>query len=122
MTPNEFTKAAGLIYEFTGVPKATVAKLRFVFNNFPFSWFEGGRGDGYYQVHSALPAGYFMESLRFLNANLGEIVESWKTWTIDLSTTLWYTIPYENFDSKKGWFFDKEAALEAVMPQKMKIK
>ena len=93
-----------------------------MFNNFPFSWFEGGRRDGYYQVHSALPAGYFIESLRFLNASLGEIVESWKTWTIDLSTARSYTIPYENFDSKKGWFFNRGAALEAVLPQKMKIR
>jgi hypothetical protein len=122
VTPNEFTKAVGLIHEFNGVSKATLAKLRYLFNNFPFSWFEGGRGDGYYQVHSALPASYFMESLRFLNASLAGIVETWKTWTIDLSTTFWYTIPYENFDSKNGWFFNKEAALEAVLPQKMKIK
>lgn len=122
VTPNEFTKAAGLIYEFSGVPKATVAKLRLLFNNFPFTWFEGGRGDGYYQVHSALPANYFMESLRFLNSSLADIVDDWKTWTVDLSTTFWYTIPYENFDSQKGWFFNKEAALEAVLPQKMKIR
>jgi len=122
VTPNEFAKAAGLIYEFRNVSKETLVKLRYLFNNFPFAWFEGGRKDGYYQVHSALPAGYFMESVRFLNASLGEIVESWKTWTIDLSTTLWYTIPYENFDDKKGWFFNEDAALEAVLPQGMKIK
>jgi DNA-binding transcriptional ArsR family regulator len=122
VTPNEFTEAGGLICEFSGVSKETLAKLRHLFNNFPFSWFEGGRKDGYYQVHSALPAEYFMESVRFLNASLAEIVENWKTWTIDLSTTLWYTIPYENFDDKKGWFFNEDAALEAVLPQRMKIK
>jgi hypothetical protein len=121
VNPKEFSKAAGLIHEFNGVSKETLAKLRLVFNNFPFSWFEGGRRDGYYQVHSALPAAHFMESLRFLNASLGEIVDSWKTWTIDLSTTLWYTLPYENCDNKKGWFFNKDAALGAVLPQKMKI-
>lgn len=122
VTPKELTKAVGLVHEFNGVSKETLGKLRFVFNNFPFSWFEGGRKDGYYQAHSALPAAYFMESVRFLNARLGEVVESWKTWTVDLSTTLWYTIPYENFDDKKGWFFDKAAALQAVVPQKMKIR
>ena len=53
---------------------------------------------------------------------MDETVQSWKAWMVDLSTTFWYTIPYENFDSKKGWFFDKEAALEAVLPQKMKIR
>jgi len=122
VTPNELKEAAGLIHEFNGVSKETLAKLRHLFNNFPFSWFEGGRRDGYYQVHSALPAGYFIESLRFLNASLGEIVESWKTWTTDLSTARWCTIPYENFDSKKGWFFNRGAALEAVLPQKMKMR
>lgn len=122
VTPKELTKAVGLIHEFNSVSKETLAKLRFVFNNFPFSWFEGGRGDGYYHAQSALPAGHFMESLRFLNASLGEIVESWKTWTIDLSTKVVYSMPYENFDSEKGWFFNRDAALEAVVPQKMKIK
>jgi DNA-binding transcriptional ArsR family regulator len=122
VTPKELTRAAGLIHEFNGISKKTLAKLRFVFNNFPFSWFEGGRGDGYYQVQSGLPAGQLMESLRFLNSSLGEIVSSWRTWTIDLSTTSWYTLPYENFDDKKGWFFNEGAALEAVLPRKMKIK
>jgi hypothetical protein len=122
VNPKEFSKAAGLIHEFIGVSKETLEKLRYVFNNFPFSWFEGGRRDGYYQVHSALPAAHFMESLRFLNASLGEIIDSWKTWTIDLSTTIWYTLPYENFDNQRGWFFDSDAALEAVFPQKMKIR
>jgi hypothetical protein len=122
VTPSDFKKAVGLVLEFNGVSKESLARLRLMFNNFPFAWFEAGRRDGYYQVHSALPAGSYMESLRFLNAHLGEIVEDWKTWTVDLSTTFRYTIPYENFDAKKGWFFDKEAALEAVLPQKMKIK
>jgi hypothetical protein len=122
VTPNEFTKAAGLIYEFNGVSRATLAKLRLLFNNFPFAWFEGGRGDGYYQVHSALPANYFMDSLRFINASLAGAVESWRASMVDLSTTFWYTVPYENFDDKKGWFFNKEAALAAVLPQKMKIR
>jgi len=122
VTPKEFTEAVGLVQEFNSVSKKTLAKLRYLFNNFPFSWFEGGRGDGYYQVHSALPAGYLMGSLRFLNTSLREIVESWKTWTIDLSTTRWYTIPYENFDDKKGWFFNRKAGLEAVLPQKMRMR
>jgi hypothetical protein len=122
VTPNEVTKAVGLMQEFKDVSKDQLAELRYVFNNFPFAWFEGGRKDGYYQVHSALPGSYFMESVRFLNASLGNIVESWTTWTVDLSTILNYTIPYENFDNKKGWFFNKEAALQAVLPQRMKIK
>ena len=63
-----------------------------------------------------------MESVRFLNAGLGGIAQSWKTWTIDLSTIHAYTIPYQNFDEKRGWFFNKEAALKAVLPQRMKIK
>jgi hypothetical protein len=122
VTADEFTKAVGLVHEFNGVSKASLAKLRLLFNNFPFSWFEAGSSEGYYQVHSALPAEYYMESLRFLNASLADTVKDWKTWTIDLSTTFRYTIPYENFDEKKGWFFDEDAALEAVLPLKMKIK
>jgi DNA-binding transcriptional ArsR family regulator len=122
VTPKELTRAAGLVHEFRGVTKERLAKLRTVFNNFPFSWFEGGRRDGYYQAQSALPAGYLMESLRFLNQSLAGVVDDWKTWTVDLSTSVWYTLPYENFDDEKGWFFNRDAALEAVVPQKMRIK
>jgi len=122
VTPKEFSEAAGLIHEFNGVSKGDAARLRLVFNNFPFSWFEGGRGDGYYHVQSALPAAHYMESLRFLNASLGKIVDSWKTWTVDLSTAVPYSIPYENFDNSKGWFFDKDRALEEVLPQRTKIR
>jgi hypothetical protein len=122
VTPKELTKALGLVYEFNNVSNETLGRLRLLFNNFPFSWFEGGRQDGYYQVHSALPATHYMESLRFLNAALAEIAEDWKVWTTDLSTSLWYTIPYENYDAKQGWFFNEDAALEAVVPQKLRIK
>jgi len=122
VTPKEYGKAVGMVHEFNDVSKETLGKLRLLFNNFPFSWFEGGRRNGYYQAQSALPAASFMEALRFLNSNLEDLVDSWKTWTVDLSTSFWYTIPYENFDNKKGWFFHKEAALDAVVPTMMKIK
>lgn len=122
VTSKELVKAVGLVHEFHDLSKESVSKLRLLFNNFPFAWFEGGRKDGYYQVQSGMPAGFFMESVRFLNSRLGEVVDDWKTWTVDLSTTQVYSIPYENFDNEKGWFFDEEAALEAVLAQKMKIK
>ena len=64
----------------------------------------------------------YMEALRFLNESVGQIVDNWTTWTVDLSTSRPYSIPYENFDEKKGWFFNSDAALEAVVPQKLKIK
>ncbi len=122
VTPEDLTGAVGLVQEFSGTSKKTVANLRYLFDSFPFSWFEGGRRDGYYQVHSALPARHLMGSMRFLNPSLREIIESWKTWTVDLSTTRWYTIPYQNFDDENGWFFDTDTALEAVLPPKMKAR
>lgn len=121
VTPREFKRAVGLVHEFKGVSKRSLARLRVLFNNFPFCWFEAGRSDGYYQVSSAMPAGYLMESLRFLNARLDEVAGDWKMWTVDLSTAHPHTIPYQNFDESKGWFFDKEMALKAVVPQALKI-
>ena len=122
VTPKESTKAVGLIQEFNGISTETLVKLRRLFNNFPFSWFEGGRKDGYYQVHAGLPANYFMESLRYLNTNVKGLVDDWKVWTVDLSSIRWFTIPYENFDEEKGWFFSEEAALQAVLPRKVKLR
>jgi len=122
VTPRDFRKAVCLVHEFRGVSSSTLSKLRVVFNSFPFCWFEAGRKDGYYQVNSALPPEYLMESLRFLNASLEGIAENWKTWTVDLATVHHHTIPYQNYDDETGWSFNREAALKAVLPQKMKIK
>ena len=122
VSSDKLRQAVGFVHEFNAVTKNNLAKLRLLFNNFPFSWFEGGSKEGYYQVHSALPAEHFMGSVRFLNASLAEITDTWKAWTVDLSTVHAYTIPYQNFDADKGWFFEKGAALKAVLPQKMKIK
>ena len=122
VTPKDFRKAVCLVHEFRDVSKSSLARLRFLFNKFPFSWFEAGRNDGYYQVNSALPPEYMMDSLRFLNTGLGGAVDAWRTWTIDLSTARTHTIPYQNFNEETGWFFNKDAALKAVIPQKLKIK
>ena len=121
VTQRETKGAMGLILEFNELSSRTTAELRLIFNNFPFAWFEGGRTDGYYQVHSAIPSGHFMESVRYLNSRLDGLVSGWKTWTTDLSSERPYTIPYENF-GKEGWFFDRESALRAVVPQGMRTK
>jgi len=118
----EVGKAAGLVYEFNNLSKKSVAELRTVVNNFPFAWFEAGRSDGYYQLQAAVPAGSLMEAVRFLGDQLSAYVGTWTAWTVDLSTSFWYTIPYENYDDEKGWFFEPESALEKILPQKMKIK
>ena len=120
-TPLEASKAIGLIYEFEGVTKAQVSKLRMVFNNFPFAWFEAGSREGYYQVHLGMPAEAFMDSSRSLTTRLTQIVDNWGTYTLDLATEKWYTIPYENFDGKKGWVFNQEKALGAVVPAKVSV-
>jgi len=120
VTKNRLGRAVGLVHEFTDLSRANLAKARLVFNNFPFAWFEGGNG-GYYQVHSAMPAEYFMESVRFLNESLNEASKDWRTWTVDLSTIHAYSIPYENF-GKDGWTFDQATALKQVLPQALKIK
>lgn len=122
VAPRDFSKAVCLIHEFRDLSKGSLARLRVLFNKFPFCWFEAGRKDGYYQTNSALPPEYLMESLRFLSRGLEEVVGEWKTWTIDLSTARHHTIPYQNFDEEKGWFFNEEAALKAVAPQKMKVR
>ena len=121
-SPADVSKAVGVVYEFEGVTKSQVSKLRLIFNNFPFSWFEAGSSDGYYQVHLGMPGEAFMESSRYLSSNLPGIVERWNTYPLDIASERWYTIPYENFDEKKGWVFNQARALKAVMPEKLAIK
>jgi hypothetical protein len=121
-SPREVSKAVGLIYEFEGVTKGQIAKLRLVFNNFPFSWFEAGSGSSYYQVHLGIPGDAFMEATRHLTSTLTRVVDGWNSFTLDIATERWYTIPYENFDAKKGWVFDEEKALKALVPEKVSVK
>ncbi len=113
----EMTKVIGLVCEFHNLSRYRLNKIRRLFNTFPFTWYEGGRSDGYYQIHSGIPAQHLMDSLRFLRTNLREILSDWTTFALDLSLSLTepYTIPYENFDDKNGWSFDQKKALNSVL-------
>ncbi len=105
----------GIVLEFRETASHRLRRIRQIFNNFPFTVYEGGRRDGYYQVHSAIPTEQFVESLGFLNESLGEIDAECDTHLEDLSSSLSYTIPYERFDEKQGWHFDQQQALESIL-------
>jgi hypothetical protein len=112
---DELKKEIGLVCEFDGLSGSQLRRLRLLFNNFPFTWYEAGRKEGYYQAHSAIPTDHLLDSLRFLSANLVNIVSNWRTYSLDLATSYWYTIPYENFDDKRKWVFDRENALSSIL-------
>lgn len=112
---HELTKVIGLICEFNDLSRNRLAKIRHLFNIFPFTWYEGGRNDGYYHTHSGIPAEHLIESLRFLRSNLKELVPEWKTYALDISTSYWYTTPFENFKKEEGWSFDQKKALNSVL-------
>lgn len=109
------TKIVGMIHEFHSLPKSKLAKIRGVFNNFPFTWDEGGREDGYYRVVSTIPNEHLVEAMQFLNTKLYEFITKWNVYTLDLSFSYWYTIPYEHFDNEKGWTFDAEQAFASIL-------
>ncbi len=108
-------KAVGVIFEFNQLTRNRLNDVRRLFNNFPFTLYEVGRRDGYYQAHCAIPTEEFVESLGFLSDNLKEIVTDWKTFLLDLSSSVSYTVPYENFDDKAGWVFDRDKALNSIL-------
>lgn len=117
----ELPKIGGLIFEFESLSRKNLGAIRRLFNNFPFTWNESGRKDGYYRTVSTIPSEHLMESLRFLTKHLQEHVSQWNTYTLDLTTSRRYTMPYENFNDKVGWFFDEEKALKtvlAIVPEK----
>ncbi|HUI01423.1 MAG TPA: hypothetical protein VLX56_07320 [Nitrososphaerales archaeon] len=121
-SPTDVSRAVGAVYEFDAMSRAQVSKLRSLFNNFPFAWFEGGSNAGYYQVHLGMPASEFMEASRYLSDRLPQVVQKWNTYPLDMASERWYTIPYENFEDKKGWVFNDERALRAVLPERVPIK
>jgi hypothetical protein len=104
----------GLIYEFDALSRGEMEAVRCLFNNFPFTWNEGGRKDGYYRTELTIPVEHLAHSFRYLTAELGKHLTRWTTYTLDMTTSTWYTIPYQNFDKKKGWLFDEERALESI--------
>ncbi len=40
---------------------------------------------------------------------------SWKTYLLDLPSSMRYTVPYENFTEEAGWVFDPETALSSIL-------
>ena len=107
-------KLVGLIHGFNHLSREEFKAVRLLFNNFPFTWNEAGRNDGYYRVVSTIPSEYFVEALQFLNANLQKQLTKWEVYTLDMSTSHWYTIPYENY-GRNGWYFDSDRAMNAML-------
>ena len=116
----KLTKIVGLVHEFHKLQKDELGKLRRIFGNFPFTWKEGGREDGYYRAVSTVPVEHLVESMHFLNSNLQKNVVSWYVYTLDLSFSYSYTIPYENFRDKEGWSFDAEKTINSILEIKTK--
>ncbi len=116
------TKIMGSIFEFRRLSKSQLANVRQLFTNFPFTWYEGGREGGFYIAMSAAPAEHVVESMNFLKARLHGVTSEWKVYSLDLSSSNAYSIPYENFDEKVGWFFDEKKALSVVLPLTAQVK
>ena len=110
------TKVVGASFAFGQLSKSQLGKVRLLFNNFPFTWYESGSRDGGYIVELAIPIDEFVLSLDFLNARLGGMsLPPWKTYLLDVRTSMRYTVPYENFTEKEGWFFHPETALSSIL-------
>jgi hypothetical protein len=109
-------KVMGASFEFSQLTKSQLGKVRLLFNNFPFAWYEAGSRDGSYRADLAIPVEELVHSLEFLNAKLGEMsLPPWKTQLLDLPTSMRYTVPFENFTEEGGWVFDPETALSSIL-------
>ena len=116
------TNLMGLTFEFTRLSTSQLAKVRQLFANFPFSWYEGGREDGYHIAMSAMPAEHVVQSMHFLKAKSEGVISESKVYGLDLSQSSAYTIPYENFDEKVRWFFDEKKALRSILSARAQVK
>ncbi len=109
-------RVAGVSFGFSHLNRSQLGKVRLLFNNFPFAWYEAGSHDGSYRADQAIPVQELVRSLEFLNARLGEMsLPPWKTYLLDLPTSMHYTIPYESFTDERGWVFDSETALASIL-------
>ncbi|MBI2185056.1 MAG: hypothetical protein HYU39_08880 [Thaumarchaeota archaeon] len=118
----ELRRLIGLVFEFRHLSSEQLALARRVFNNLPFTWNENGRRDGYYLAVLTVPSEHLVESLKFLNSHLQKEIPSWETYSLDLTSSCWYTIPYQNFREGAGWFFDEEKVFESILSVKKAVK
>lgn len=110
------TKVAGASFGFSQLTRSQLGKVRLLFNNFPFAWYEAGSRDGSYRAELAIPVEELVLSLEFLNARLGEMsLPPWETYLLNLRSSMCYTVPYENFTDEDGWTFDPERALSSIL-------
>ncbi len=110
------SKVVGVSFGFSQLTRSQIGKARLLFNNFPFAWYEAGSRDGSYRADLAIPINELVPSLEFLNARLGEMSPPpWKTYVLDLPSSMHYTVPYENFTEEGGWAFDPEEALNSIL-------
>lgn len=107
-------KLIGVLFEFNGLSANTFPGVRRFFNNFPFTWNENGREDGYLLTLCLIPVDHLVEAMDFVRKNLPQDVSRWRSYTIDLNTSNWYTIPHALFNEKEGWFFNEEKAIKVV--------
>lgn len=112
-SPESFRKVMGLVFEFSGLSRTQLTDVRRVFQKIPFTLGEAGRKDGYYQSSMMVPPEHLAESLAFIKSELQGITD-WKTHAIEISSIHDYTIPYDNFDERKGWCFDSRKAMAQV--------
>ncbi len=109
-------KVAEVSFGFSQLTRSQLGKIRLLFNNFPFAWYEAGSHDGSYRADLAIPTEELILSLEFLNARLGEIsLPPWKSYLLDLPTGMHYTVPFENFSDERGWTFDPETAMSSIL-------
>jgi hypothetical protein len=110
------SRVVGTSFSFSQLTRSQLGKARLLFNNFPFAWYEAGSRDGSYRVDLAIPVEQLVLSLEFLNARLGEMsLPQWKTYLLDLPSSMHYTVPYENFTEEGEWIFDREKALSSIL-------
>ena len=108
-------RVMGAVSEFNGLSNSQLAKVRALFNSLPFGWYEAGNYEGYYLAQFAVPPEHASDTMRFLKTGLENLVPSWETRLLDLSSGHTYTLPYQNFRKEGAWAFDPERALDAIL-------
>ncbi len=103
-----------LLFTFRGLEGDESFKLQTLFNKFPFTTLELASDHGTYYVFASLPVNYIVSAAKYLTDNVRGLEGKMKISVIDPTLAAAYTFPFEMFDDKRGWTWNKAITLQEI--------
>ena len=92
-----------VVFSFRNLNQEEMEIARKLCNKVPFTWFEVATTGRAYFAFMDIPVTHFQETIRYVEKNIEPIRERFEMTILDSGKTKSFGIPYEMFDSDRGW-------------------